>query len=246
MSRKRSDVSPDRLAELHAGAPTRELVEQLAMDEAELARQVMGNVPRLAEALDADDSGTVDRIRLAADVLIAELGATEARKQCASSSSDVMRGWGAFVVGRQPTGGFATRLRQMAKFADDPHFGVREFAWLALRPHIAEDVGRAIQAFIPWTRHRSANRRRFAVEATRPRGVWCKHLAPLRTDPTPGLPLLQPLHDDPSKYVRDSVANWLNDAAKDHPQWVREVVADWGQTDASAYTVRRALRTIKR
>jgi len=45
-------------------------------------------------------------------------------------------------------------------------------------------------------------------------------------DPSPTLPLLRRLQDDPSAYVRRSVANHLNDIAKDHPQlivqWLRE------------------------
>jgi 3-methyladenine DNA glycosylase AlkC len=42
-------------------------------------------------------------------------------------------------------------------------------------------------------------------------------------DPSPTLPLLHALQDDPSEYVRRSVANHLNDIAKDHP----DVVAKW-------------------
>ena len=48
----------------------------------------------------------------------------------------------------------------------------------------------------------------------------------LVADPTPTLPLLRVLQDDPSDYVRRSVANHLNDIAKDHPalvlQWLHE------------------------
>lgn len=51
-------------------------------------------------------------------------------------------------------------------------------------------------------------------------------LRSLVADPTPTLPLLAALQDDPSEYVRRSVANHLNDIAKDHPSlvvaWVRE------------------------
>jgi 3-methyladenine DNA glycosylase AlkC len=39
-------------------------------------------------------------------------------------------------------------------------------------------------------------------------------------DPSPTLPLLLALQDDPSAYVRRSVANHLNDIAKDHPEQV--------------------------
>ena len=48
-------------------------------------------------------------------------------------------------------------------------------------------------------------------------------LKPLVADPSPTAPLLEALQDDPSEYVRRSVANHLNDIAKDHPARV----ADW-------------------
>ncbi|MBK8060744.1 MAG: DNA alkylation repair protein [Gemmatimonadetes bacterium] len=51
-------------------------------------------------------------------------------------------------------------------------------------------------------------------------------LKALIADPSPTLPLLSALQDDPSEYVRRSVANHLNDIAKDHPaivaQWLEE------------------------
>ena len=55
-------------------------------------------------------------------------------------------------------------------------------------------------------------------------------------------------HCSPNPYVQDSVANWLNDAAKDQPYWVRELCAQWLQEQANDATRRicqRAMRNLK-
>ena len=38
-----------------------------------------------------------------------------------------------------------------------------------------------------------------------------------------GLPILEPLKSDYSKYVRNSVGNWLNDASKTQSGFVRKL-----------------------
>ena len=117
---------------------------------------------------------------------------------------------------------------------------------MALRPGLAAELRRSVALLTPWTREPSERLRRFASESLRPRGVWCAHR---RTQGRSGigLPLLAPLRVDPSVYVQDSVANWLNDASKDQPDWVRGVCARW-QADAPAEATlricRRALRTV--
>ena len=50
--------------------------------------------------------------------------------------------------------------------------------------------------------------------------------------------------DDPSPYVRRSVANHLNDISKDHPELVAGIVADWlpGASPERAALLRHAAR----
>ena len=58
----------------------------------------------------------------------------------------------------------------------------------------------------------------------------------LKKDPRPLFPILENLKNDPSEYVRRSVANNINDIAKDHPGLVIELAGQWKgiskQTDA--------------
>lgn len=89
-----------------------------------------------------------------------------------------------------------------------------------------------------WASDESEHVRRLASEGSRPRLPWGLQLKGLIADPSPTLPLLLALQDDESEYVRRSVANHLNDIAKDHPA----IVAEWLEThlpDASPQ--RRAL-----
>jgi 3-methyladenine DNA glycosylase AlkC len=102
----------------------------------------------------------------------------------------------------------------------------RHSAEWALRPFIEQHPQLVFATLAAWTTDPSAHVRRLVSEGSRPRLPWGTQLKGLIADPSPTLPLLRALQDDPSAYVRRSVANHLNDVAKDHPQlivrWLRE------------------------
>ena len=119
-------------------------------------------------------------------------------------------------------------------------------AEFAIRPFIATHPALCFETLARWTRDESAHVRRLVSEGSRPRLPWGLRLTALVADPSPTLPLLRALQDDPSAYVRRSVANHLNDIAKDHPA----VVADWlashlpGASAERTALLRHASRTL--
>jgi 3-methyladenine DNA glycosylase AlkC len=93
----------------------------------------------------------------------------------------------------------------------------------AIRPYLLNHPRLSFATLARWAGDPSAHVRRLVSEGSRPRLPWGMQLKPLIADPSPTLPLLEALQDDASAYVRRSVANHLNDIAKDHPA----LIADW-------------------
>lgn len=163
--------------------------------------------------------------------------------------SDMVRCWAAYFISRDKALSIAELLEKIKPFAADSHFGVREIAWLSVRPRIAEELLPSIEILSSWTSSLDENIRRFSTESTRPRGVWCKHIPLLKESPEVALPILEPLKSDSSKYVRDSVGNWLNDASKSNPIFVQEICTRWcaeSDTKETQYIVKKALRTLSK
>jgi 3-methyladenine DNA glycosylase AlkC len=100
-------------------------------------------------------------------------------------------------------------------------------AEFALRPFIEREPQRVFQTLQRWVTDPSEHVRRCVSEATRPRLPWGRRLRALQADPSPSLPLLEQLRDDPSGYVRRSVANHLNDLGKDHPELLLDIARRW-------------------
>ena len=143
---------------------------------------------------------------------------------------------------------FEEKCELMKSLADDQHFGVREWAWMALRHEVLAQPEKAILFFMKWAVSDRPNIRRFASEITRPSGVWCVHSEFIKQNPQVVLPLLELLKNDSDKYVQNSVANWLNDIAKINPQWVLDICQNW-QAESSkkgiVYICNRACRNIQ-
>ena len=120
---------------------------------------------------------------------------------------------------------------------------------MGLIPYVAADLDLGLELLEPWVRDADPNVRRCAIEGTRPRGVWAGHIEALKEAPEPGLKLLEPVRSDSSKYVQKAVANWLNDASKSRPDWVRSVVERWASespTKETAWIVDRGMRTLRK
>ena len=160
--------------------------------------------------------------------------------------SDVARGWASDWV-RYSGWPLVRQLQAQQRFAADPHFGVREMAWVAVRDGVVANLDEALNLLRPWVRDGHEYIRRFASELTRTKGVWCAPIKALQTEPQRALHLLEPLRADPSRYVQNSVANWLNDASKTQGPWVESVCTRWlseSPCAATQYIVRRARRTM--
>ncbi|MET3210269.1 UNVERIFIED_CONTAM: 3-methyladenine DNA glycosylase AlkC [Paenibacillus sp. PvR008] len=122
---------------------------------------------------------------------------------------------------------------------------MREIAWMAVRGPVAMQLPESLMLLNDWVRDQDANIRRFAIELTRPQGVWAKHIPELKEHPELALPLLGAVQSDPVKYVQDSVSNWLNDASKTKPEWVLQVCDAWLKTSDTKETKRIVTRATR-
>jgi len=95
-----------------------------------------------------------------------------------------------------------------------------------------------------WGKDENFHVRRLVSEGTRTRLPWGMRLHFLIEDPSPVIPLLEMLKDDPELYVRRSVANNLNDLTKDHPDMVLDLLEEWneGASENTKWVISHALR----
>ena len=118
-------------------------------------------------------------------------------------------------------------------------------AEFSIRPFLEPHPQATLDQLTIWARDPNEHVRRLVSEGTRPRLPWASRLRAFQKNPQPVLLLLEMLKDDPSLYVRRSVANNLNDIGKDHPAILVEVAKRWmkNATEAREWIVRHALRS---
>lgn len=96
-----------------------------------------------------------------------------------------------------------------------------------IRPFIEKYPDKTMKAMLKWSKHKNSHVRRLASEGGRPRLPWATKLQGFIKDPSPLLPILDQLKDDPSKYVQKSVANCINDILKDNLSIGKTLLESW-------------------
>ncbi|MFT5680214.1 MAG: 3-methyladenine DNA glycosylase AlkC [Myxococcota bacterium] len=117
-------------------------------------------------------------------------------------------------------------------------------AEFAVRPYLIAHPDLAFSTLTRWCDDSDVHVRRLVSEGSRPRLPWGQQLPASIADPSRGIVLLERLVDAPERYVQRSVANHLNDIAKDHPDRAAKLASDWSAVVGRAWTVRHGLRTL--
>ncbi|MCB0663103.1 MAG: DNA alkylation repair protein [Saprospiraceae bacterium] len=117
----------------------------------------------------------------------------------------------------------------------------------AIRPFLIHRTEETLAVLKKWATDENEHVRRLVSEGTRPLLPWGMKLKNFEQDPSHCFNLLEHLKDDPSLYVRKSVANHLNDHSKKHPDKVVALLTSWNKGNPSKGTqwiTRHALRSL--
>ena len=115
----------------------------------------------------------------------------------------------------------------------------------AVRSFILKYPEEMMKQMLAWSTHRNLWVRRLSSEGCRPRLPWAMALANMKENPAPILPILENLKNDPSEFVRMSVANNLNDIAKDNPAIVIDIARKWqGKSKETDWIIKHGCRTL--
>ncbi|MDH5826973.1 DNA alkylation repair protein [Sphingobacterium faecium] len=259
-ARSTKDIPENILAQLNRGEiETANLVEWLAIDQRFLLENLLVEHQRtdylkpMLSKIDQLKKQTVNTINEAIGTGLFEQAIknndSDFLTVVSKHKADLVRCWAAYTIGKNEELNIIEILEQIQPFSADKHFGVREISWLAVRKKISQNLIQSVEILSEWTSNQDENIRRFTTEATRTRGVWCEHIDELKQNPELALSILEPLNSDKSKYVMDSIGNWLNDVSKTCPDFVKELCQRWekeSETKETKYIIKKALRTINK
>ena len=115
----------------------------------------------------------------------------------------------------------------------------------AIRPFLDQQPLQGMKQMMTWAEDKNEHVRRLSSEGCRPRLPWGMALKEFKKDPSAIIPILEKLKDDPSEYVRKSVANNLNDISKDNPDVVLDLCESWqGKSANTDRIIKHACRTL--
>ncbi len=183
------------------------------------ALEMKARAMQIAQALDACLPADFKQAAAIVEKALAPVSNQGETTQATGLSGWVLWSLGEFVARR-----VAQRPGDLQRGLQCLHALTQRFtAEFALRPLLRDHPGEVWPVLMRWSEDPSAAVRRLASEGSRPRLPWGLRLQASVLDPRPAYAVLERLQDDPDEIVRRSVANHLNDIAKDHP----ELLADW-------------------
>lgn len=115
-----------------------------------------------------------------------------------------------------------------------------------LRTFLSVDYEKCMKLLHKWCEDPSHHVRRLVSEGTRPRLPLSGRIPRFQKDPTPVIELLDKLVNDESLYVRRSVANNINDIAKDNPKIAIATLKRWKKNPSKdvQWLVKHASRSL--
>lgn len=138
--------------------------------------------------------------------------------------------------GRQDYDTSITALRDLTHHCSS-EFAIREYLQLDLR--------RTLAHMQDWSEHDNEHIRRLASEGCRPRLPWGKRVPALIQQQGLTWPILEALKQDNALYVRKSVANHINDIAKDHADWIPKQLNAWdSQHQHTQWIIKHGCRSL--
>ena len=118
----------------------------------------------------------------------------------------------------------------------------------AIRSFLIQQESKTLAQLQAWTEESNEHVRRLVSEGSRPLLPWGEKLPGFVKDPSKTCQLLEQLRMDPSRYVRKSVANHINDHTKHHADWVIHRLSRWrkdhSQSEEIDWIIRHGTRTL--